>query len=57
MFDVTSRTRRAVAGVLALAVIGAGVGGAVSAATASNTAPVTKVAPATPTPKAPTSAP
>ena len=50
MFDMTSRTRRTVAGVLALAIFGAGVGGAVSAASASGgtaTAPVTSVKPST----------
>jgi hypothetical protein len=36
LFNVTGRTRRTVAGVLALAIVGAGVGGAVSAATATS---------------------
>jgi hypothetical protein len=44
MFDMTSRTRRTVAGLLAAAVVGAGVAGAVAAATASPSAAAPKVA-------------
>jgi hypothetical protein len=45
-FDMRDRTRRVVAGVLALAFLGAGVGGAVSAVTASTQPATPNVAPA-----------
>jgi hypothetical protein len=50
IFNMRSRTRRAVGGLLALAVVGAGVGGAVSAATGASGAAPPTVAPANPKP-------
>ena len=45
LFNVTGRTRRTVAGLVALAILGAGVGGAVSAATGARGAAPPKIAP------------
>jgi hypothetical protein len=45
IFNVTTRTRRTVAGLLALGVVGAGVGGAIAAGTPPSGTPTPKVAP------------
>jgi hypothetical protein len=55
MFDMTHRTRRTVAGALAVAIVATGAVGTVLGTTASNgAAPPPTVAPAKATPKAPT---